>query len=207
MRAAWNRIRQYGFAKTTMGEIAADAGIGKGTAYLYFRSKADIMLALTEETNRRILDQLQAIAAEERPPVDRLHDLMLHRVHAIAELAHKYPHGDEFFRSFKPEIVRRVESYVRRQGELAASLIKQGNDIGDLAVADPDGTGAFLAQLFERFTPPYDHAPGEADVVPFAERTFDLLLSGMRSHGNAGGATLSPSSPSSSSGAGAGEKP
>jgi len=182
LRAAWNRIRQYGFAKTTMGEIAADAGIGKGTAYLYFRSKADIMLALTEETNRRILNQLRAISAEDRLPVERLHDVMLHRVHAIAELAHKYPHGDEFFRSFKPEIVRRVDSYVRRQGELAATLIREGNDTGALDVSDPDGTGMFLAQLFERFTPPYDHAPGEADVVPFAESTFDHLLRGMRAN-------------------------
>lgn len=179
LRAAWRRIRQYGFAKTTMEEIAADAGIGKGTAYLYFRGKADIMLALTEETNRRILDQLEAIAAEDRPPVERLRDVMIHRVRAIARLVHEHPHGDEFFRSFKPDIVRRVQAYVDRQGALAAQLIREGNAAGQLRVADPEATGAFLAELFERFTPPYDHGTTEAEVVGFAERTFDLVLHGM----------------------------
>ncbi len=179
LRAAWRRIRQYGYAKTTVAEIAADAGIAKGTAYLYFRSKSDIMLALVEETNRRILEDLVAISRQERPVIERLHDLVLDRVRAISELVRSHPHGEEFVRSFKPEIVRRVHAYVARQGEIAADLIREGNALGELDVADPDGTGALLAELFERFTPPYDHAATADDVVAFAERTFELLLHGM----------------------------
>ena len=179
LRAAWARIRQYGYAKTTVEEIARDAGIAKGTAYLYFRSKADIMLALVEETNRRILEELVAIRMEDRPVIERLHDLMLHRVRAIAEIVRKHPHGEEFVRSFKPEIVRRVEAFVHKQGELAAALIREGNEADVLAVDDPDATGMLLAELFERFTPPYDHSTTADEVVGFAEQTFDLLLHGM----------------------------
>lgn len=180
LRAAWQRIRQYGYAKTTVAEIAADAGIAKGTAYLYFHSKSDIMLALVEETNRRVLEELVAIRLGEGPVLVRLEAVVIHRVRTIGELVRRHPHGEEFVRSFKPEIVRRVESFVRAQGELAAALIREGNAEGSLAVEDPDATGQLLADLFERFTPPYDHAATLDEVVEFARRTFELLLNGMR---------------------------
>jgi len=180
LRAAWQRIRQYGYSKTTVAEIATDAGIAKGTAYLYFRSKSDIMLALVEETNRRVQEELVAIGSRDGPVLERLREVMIHRVRTIAELVRRHPHGEEFVRSFKPEIVRRVESFVRSQGELAATLIREGNADGSLAVDDPAATGLLLAELFERFTPPYDHATTLDEVVDFAQRTFDLLLNGMR---------------------------
>lgn len=179
LRAAWRRIRQYGYAKTTVAEIAQDAGIAKGTTYRYFAGKTDIMLALVEETNRRILEDLVEIRLSDRPIIDRLRTLMVHRVEAIASLVRAHPHGEEFIRSFKPEIVRRVKAFVAKQGELAADLIREGNDLDVLSVDDPVATGALLAELFERFTPPYDHASGAEDVVTFAEQTFDLLLHGM----------------------------
>ena len=179
LRAAWRRIRQYGYAKTTVAEIAQDAGIAKGTTYRYFAGKTDIMLALVEETNRRILEDLVEIRLSDRPIIDRLRTLMIHRVQAIAALVRTHPHGEEFIRSFKPEIVRRVKAFVSKQGELAADLLREGNDLGVLSVDDPDATGALLADLFERFTPPYDHAAGADEVVAFAEQTFDLLLHGM----------------------------
>ena len=63
LRAAWQLIRHYGYSKTTIQDIAREAGIGKGTVYLYFGSKADIMLALVDLTNERITDDLGGIAA------------------------------------------------------------------------------------------------------------------------------------------------
>ncbi len=191
LRAAWQRIRQYGYAKTTVAEIAADAGIAKGTAYLYFRSKSDIMLALVEETNRRVLEELVTIQRGDGPVLERLREVMVHRVRAIAELVRRHPHGEEFVRSFKPEIVKRVESFVRTQGMLAAALIHEGNEEGTLSVEDPAATGLLLAELFERFTPPYDHATTAEEVVDFAQRTFDLLLNGMvaRPDGGSGART------------------
>ena len=47
--AARKRFLHYGFKKTTIDEIAADAGIGKGTVYLYFDSKRDLLLASLRE--------------------------------------------------------------------------------------------------------------------------------------------------------------
>jgi AcrR family transcriptional regulator len=44
LEAARSRFLHYGYKKTTIDEIAADAGVGKGTVYLYFGGKEDILL-------------------------------------------------------------------------------------------------------------------------------------------------------------------
>src|SRR4030042_2050538 len=46
LEAARCRFRRFGYSKTTMEEIAADAGISKGTIYIYFRNKEDIFIEL-----------------------------------------------------------------------------------------------------------------------------------------------------------------
>ena len=45
--AAGARFQRFGYSKTTMEEVAADAGISKGTIYIYFQNKEDIFLELT----------------------------------------------------------------------------------------------------------------------------------------------------------------
>ena len=40
----WNRLlARYGYRKLTMDDLASEVGIGKGTIYLYFRSKEDLV--------------------------------------------------------------------------------------------------------------------------------------------------------------------
>lgn len=65
----------YGFRKVTMDDVARRAGIGKGTAYLYWPSKADVFKAvLTRETTRLLTEQIAALHAD--PAEVQLHRLM-----------------------------------------------------------------------------------------------------------------------------------
>jgi TetR/AcrR family fatty acid metabolism transcriptional regulator len=44
IEAARKRFRYDGVKKTTMQEIARDAGVAVGTLYLYFKDKADLLV-------------------------------------------------------------------------------------------------------------------------------------------------------------------
>lgn len=61
LKAARGVFARQGFADTIVEDIAEQAGIGKGTLYLYFRSKEEIFLAALLEDARRL-----AQATEER---------------------------------------------------------------------------------------------------------------------------------------------
>lgn len=53
-KAALAVFAQCGFHETTVAEIARQAGVAKGTVYLYFASKADILI----DVFRRYLDEM-----------------------------------------------------------------------------------------------------------------------------------------------------
>ena len=42
LQTAFDLFRDKGFAKTTISDIVSDAGLAKGTFYLYFKDKYDI---------------------------------------------------------------------------------------------------------------------------------------------------------------------
>jgi len=49
LEAFLNALLKYGFHNTTMTKIAHEAGIAKGTLYLYFDSKESLITAITEQ--------------------------------------------------------------------------------------------------------------------------------------------------------------
>ncbi len=180
LQAAWGLIRHYGYNKTTIDDIARRAGVGKGTVYLYFKSKDEIMLSLTDLTNERITTELERIAGKDSPPVDRLRQCLLHRIMTLFDLVHKYPHSEDVIASMLPEIVERLDRYVRRHGELLGEIIKEGCETGDFNAEDPAAAGQLLAGLFEFLTPPYYRFQSRKLLKGFADQVVDMLLCGLR---------------------------
>lgn len=83
----------YGVKKTTVDEIAKAAGIGKGTVYLYFSSKGDIVSDLAVQEANSIASQLNKVIAKESGAEEKLrvfiktfilncHDYVNSNVHA-----------------------------------------------------------------------------------------------------------------------------
>ena len=180
LQAAWGLIRHYGYGKTTIDDIARRAKVGKGTIYLYFRSKTEIMLALTDLTNQRITSELERIASEDKPPEVRLRACVLYRIMTLFDLVNRYPHSEDVIASMLPEIVERLDRYVRRHGELLGQIVREGCSAGILVSEDPDATGQLLARLFEFMTPPYYRFDSRRSLEKFVGETLDLLLVGLK---------------------------
>jgi AcrR family transcriptional regulator len=182
LQAAWGLIRHYGYAKTTIDDIAKKASVGKGTIYLYFRSKTDIMLALTDLTNERITGELERIAALHTPPEQRLRACVLYRIMTLFDLVNRYPHSEDVIASILPEIVDRLDRYVRRHGELLGQIVAEGCATGVFVSQDPPATGQTLARLFEFMTPPYYRFDSRSSLELFVGETLDLVLDGLKTN-------------------------
>ena len=183
LQEAWGLIRHYGYAKTTIDDIARAAGVGKGTVYLYFRSKTDIMMGLVDLTNDRMMVDLERIARGEGTPRDRLRGCMMHRIMTLYDLVQRYPHGEDVIASMLPEIVQRLKHCVRRHGELLGQVVAEGCVVGELDVADPAATGQLLAGMFELLTPPHYRFESRRSLESFADQVVDLMLVGLNSRG------------------------
>ncbi len=72
LAAALTRFRKHGFDRTTMREIADDAGVALGGAYYYFPSKDAIVLAYYDQTQRLVASRVTDVFAKTTDVRERL---------------------------------------------------------------------------------------------------------------------------------------
>ncbi|MEZ4489891.1 MAG: helix-turn-helix domain-containing protein [Cyanobacteriota/Melainabacteria group bacterium] len=59
---------RYGFEKTTVDDIARHTGIGKGSVYLEFKTKEDILIAIIDEFAHHMHTYMDQCVSEARAP-------------------------------------------------------------------------------------------------------------------------------------------
>ncbi len=72
LRAATELIIRHGYRKTSMDEVAAHSGVAKGTVYLYFPSKADLLLAALIKEKRSLLSRFRVVFETDLGGAERL---------------------------------------------------------------------------------------------------------------------------------------
>jgi AcrR family transcriptional regulator len=86
LAAAIELFRQRSFDRTTMREIAADAGVALGGAYYYFESKEALVMAYYERSQREMEPLLEAAIAQSKD--------LRQRLRAILQVKFDYFHAD-----------------------------------------------------------------------------------------------------------------
>ena len=66
MNAAQRLFLEHGVAPTTIEQITSGADVAKGTFYLYFTSKEDVVAALRERFAQKLLEGIKAAVDEQR---------------------------------------------------------------------------------------------------------------------------------------------
>jgi AcrR family transcriptional regulator len=56
-------MADFGYAKVTMEDVAREAGVGRTTIYLHFKTKEEVALAVLDRVHARNLENLRRIAA------------------------------------------------------------------------------------------------------------------------------------------------
>lgn len=84
----------YGFARTTMDDIARAAEVSRPALYLLFRNKTDIYRALAADFVDEALAHARLALAEEGPLVRRLEQAVHCAMHTLQEVEDS-PHGAE----------------------------------------------------------------------------------------------------------------
>lgn len=77
---------QMGFDAASMNDITREAGVSKGTLYVYFKNKEDLFAAIIERQKMKIFGQLQEILERGMPVAETLHDFgVLFTTHLLSE--------------------------------------------------------------------------------------------------------------------------
>lgn len=104
--AAATLIGRYGYDKTTVAEIADEAGISKGAFYLEFRSKDELLGALLVREMRRLMEDIMG-RIEADPEGGTISGIYRHSLLALAH--------NPSMRALYTKDSRVLGDYVRRQ--------------------------------------------------------------------------------------------
>ncbi len=152
MEAAKGRFQRFGFSKTTMEEIAADAGISKGTIYLYFQNKEDIFYELL---GKEALDMERFLFRRvvDEPSVIRQLEMIFT---GAMEYLQDHPYLDSILRRDVELVSTRILKYIFSIEDHYVSVIedyvRRGMEEGEIEQANPRIVAYVLYKVFEAFS-------------------------------------------------------
>ena len=137
--AADRLIARFGYRKMTMDDVATEAGIGKGTIYIYFESKQELALGTFDRMVDRLKERLRAIATGPEPACARLREMLLLRVLHRFDAAQPHSRSiDELMATLRPALLQRREVYFREEALILAEVLREGSRDGSLVTDDPE---------------------------------------------------------------------
>ena len=177
-------LARFGYDKTTVDDMAREAGVSKRTIYLHFPGKEAVALASIDRVVGRVTDRLKQIAAADAAPADRVRDMLVARILGRFDSVKSYHQSlEDMFRSLRPAYLARRERYFAAEAEVFAGVLDEGRRAREFAVADPRATAHDLLVATNGLLP-YSLSPAEfgrrAEVAGRAGRIADLLLDGLR---------------------------
>lgn len=135
--AAASVLVEKGASAMTVGEVAERAGLAKGTVYLYFETKEDLVTGLQARYTAALVEGARAMVDGEGPHLARLETFLRSMVDLHAserELHHALFHGTGM----------RDDAALRELAALLRSFIEDGADAGAFRVDDPAFSSEFL---------------------------------------------------------------
>jgi TetR/AcrR family fatty acid metabolism transcriptional regulator len=178
IEAAATRFRYYGLRKTTMQEIAEDAGMAVGTLYLYFRNKDALVAACAEEFAARHQRQAEEILASNLAPDEKLRAYVIARFRQSEETRTASPHAAEITKA----VLRVKPDRIREEGammlDVVGRILSEGIEQEIFQVADPARDAKVFLYSLVAFFPTAlikpTVEPVEADLLEIVDWFLDV---------------------------------
>jgi AcrR family transcriptional regulator len=175
----------FGYRKMTVEDIAAEAGIGKGTIYLHFASKEEVVLSHIDRIVDRLKDQLKEIAQSDAPAADRIRLMLLTRVlFRFDSIQHYTQSLNDLLAALRPGLLRRRAQYFEAEAQIFAEVLTDGMRSGEFSFTDEHATAHAFLQATNGLLP-YSLSTTElgerAEVEQRASDVANLMLRGLLS--------------------------
>jgi TetR/AcrR family fatty acid metabolism transcriptional regulator len=172
------------FHEVRMEDIAAAAGVGKGTIYRYFSDKEDLYLALLERASKQMHERLEKAIRNIKGANDKLRAI----VSAIISFFDEQPHLLSLIQ--RAEVLRGPEFPWKKTRQemlkLVTGLLEEGNAQGEISARDPELV-ALLLLAGLRGVLRFGKNPRPRDLP---QRIVDIFLKGAPAGARSGKALL-----------------
>src|SRR5687767_4004152 len=176
-------LARYGYRKMTVEDIAVEAGIGKGTIYLHFSSKEEVVLSHIDRIVERLKERLREIAGSDATAAERLRLMLVTRVLFRFDSVQHYTQSlNDLLAALRPGLLARRAQYFEAEAQIFAEVLRAGREAGELRFDDEQPTAHALLQATNGLLP-YSLSTSELgsrrEVSQRVADVADLLLIGV----------------------------
>src|SRR4051812_41377353 len=160
------------FHKVRLDDVAAAAGVGKGTLYVYFKSKEDLYFTIVYETLGAIMQRLRTqLAADHSGAAHRLRTI----VDELVDFAFHNPHFFELMKTVGLPGDGTGEAQRNEMFTLIEETIRAGVQSGELRDPDPRLTACYIPGFVRSA---FTYARKDLDPTALKQHIFTLLERG-----------------------------
>jgi len=176
-------LARFGYRKMTVEDIAGEAGIGKGTIYLHFSSKEEVVLSHIDRIVERLKERLNEIALSNSTAAERLRLMLLTRVlFRFDSIQHYTQSLNDLLAALRPRLLARRAQYFESEAQIFEDVLRVGRQSGEFAFEDEHIIAHSLLQATNGLLP-YSLSTTElgerAEVEQRAGDVADLMLRGL----------------------------
>jgi AcrR family transcriptional regulator len=178
-------LARFGYRKMTVEDIATEAGIGKGTIYLHFSSKEEVVLSHIDRIVERLQGQLKEIARSDAASAERLRLMLLTRVlFRFDSIQHYTQSLNDLLAALRPRLLKRRAQYFEAEAQIFAEVLTSGRKSGEFSFDNEHATAHALLQATNGLLP-YSLSTTELgareEVEERAADVANLMLHGLLS--------------------------
>jgi len=162
--AAFVLFGRYGFKRTSMENIASEAGLSRTALYLQFRNKEEIFRDLAGGLHEEGLSGAEAALAGEGLLVDRLREAVEAKTLRMIEIIQASPHGSELMDEKNRLCGDLATDSERRFQRMLTRTFKRADDARAIDLRAARLTAAGTADLFLHAVAGLKAADDPADV-------------------------------------------
>lgn len=173
-------MERYGPVKTTVADIAREAGVGVGTVYLEFTSKDALLEALASGHHGELLGRMErAVSSSGSSASERLRALLDARVEGLLEHAARGGHAPDLVRCACRAVETSWERFAAAELRLVVGLLEAGIASGELRAVEASSVAPILLRAYASFTPPrlFEGCPRRARAE--LDAMHELVLQGL----------------------------
>jgi AcrR family transcriptional regulator len=155
VEAAKKRFSHFGYAKTTMAEVATDCSMSPGNLYRFFPGKLDIAEAMATEDFKNHLNQLRILSEDTHKSArQRLHDLFFEELRRTYNKLENDPRAYEIALIISRERPEYANWMLKNERELLVKVLEDGKREGEFSVDDTESTAEIMQAAVMKFRYP-----------------------------------------------------
>ena len=151
MNAAEEVFTQKGFSDARMDDIAEETGLSKGTLYLYYKSKDDLIIAILDRIFQREFKAFENLDLTSMSAIDAIWVFIETTTKDIKIMMRLLPITYEFMGlAFRNKFVQKTfKAYLNYYMDLLVPVIQHGIDSGEFRPADAKEVAIAIGAIME----------------------------------------------------------